>query len=223
MNYLEADPRSFAPPPRHHNGAAAGADDDGSESDTEGIWDLEEDGDRLQGTATASNKALADRQHQKRIAQRKALPKSSAISAASGSSPTTRDLDMDLAKVRQHHLGTAMPTSTRGHTKAGVLTYLNDGSVLAFGQAPRFSKYEGSVQWRNGCALWVNVGGRAYSNNFLQGGRQITWFADSRQHSESPVIARLLKKAKERKTTDGANGGQHTDPVLLFCRAEPGS
>jgi hypothetical protein len=65
--------------------------------------------------------------------------------------------------------------------KAAVMALANHGS------APKFSKYAGVVQWRNSYFLWVNVSpmgskGSEYPNQFLDNGREVTWFGGSQMH-----------------------------------------
>ena len=74
-------------------------------------------------------------------------------------------------------------------------------AMLAGGTLPRFSKYLGALEWRNAVSLFVNVGGAEYNNLFLDGGRQVTWFAGSQQHDETPIIRRLLGTAHGKSTT----------------------
>lgn len=68
----------------------------------------------------------------------------------------------------------------------------------------RFSKYSGSLEWKNAVVLWVNIGGSDYKNVFFDGGARMTWYASPNNHEGTPVVARLLSKGKET--------------VLLFCR-----
>lgn len=94
-----------------------------------------------------------------------------------------------------------------GQLVAGPSTKESVVALLAGGTLPRFSKYLGALEWRNAVSLFVNVGGAEYNNLFLDGGRQVTWFAGSQQHDETPIIRRLLGTAHSSNTT-----------VLLFCR-----
>ena len=94
-----------------------------------------------------------------------------------------------------------------GRPVAGPSTKESVVALLACGGRPRFSKYLGALEWRNAVSLFVNVGGAEYNNLFLDGGRQITWFAGSQQHEETPIVRRLLGTSQSSKTT-----------VLLFCR-----
>ena len=79
-------------------------------------------------------------------------------------------------------------------------------ALLSGGGRPRFSKYMGALEWKNAVCLFVNVGGAEYNNLFLDGGRQVTWFAGSQQHDQTPIVRRLLGSERSANTT-----------VLLFC------
>ena len=67
-------------------------------------------------------------------------------------------------------LGLAMPT--RG--KDGVLQALGDESRMA-------RMGIGVAEWTDTVALFVNVAGNRYPNEFLDDGRFVTWFAGRRQ------------------------------------------
>lgn len=132
------------------------------------------------------------------IAERE-LPEASAESC--------RTCDIDAGSFVVRHLGQLM---TGPPTKASVVAALAGGHRL-----PKFSKYSGSLEWRNAVVLWVNVGGADYANLFLDGGRRMSWFASQRHDAGSPVVQRLL--ATKRAATG------RRDTLLLFCRlpAEP--
>ena len=61
-------------------------------------------------------------------------------------------------------------------------------------------------------ALFVNIRGKSgsYANIFLQGGKQMTWFAQPTQDADTPVIRRLLACRDLNAAT----------PVVLFIREE---
>lgn len=66
------------------------------------------------------------------------------------------------------------PMSTFG--KAAVMAAANGG------KEPKFSKFPGVVEWQNALFLWVNVAApdNEYHNEFLEGGKAITWFGGSK-------------------------------------------
>lgn len=123
-----------------------------------------------------------------------------AMPEASAESCRTCDIDADSFVVR--HLGQLMPGPP---TKASVVAALAGGSRM-----PKFSKYSGSLEWRNAIVLWVNVGGADYANLFFDGGRRMSWFASQRHDASSPIAQRLL-------ATKRATAGRR-DTLLLFCR-----
>ncbi|KAJ8607607.1 hypothetical protein CTAYLR_005761 [Chrysophaeum taylorii] len=81
---------------------------------------------------------------------------------------------------------------------------------------PTFSRMSGIQEWRNAVMLFVNVYGEGYKNVLLNEGREITWFAQSRQWEGTPVIQRLINHA------GGDLDGEvyEETPVHLFCREE---
>lgn len=77
-----------------------------------------------------------------------------------------------------------------------------------------FNKYSGVQEWGNKVLfLWINLGApnSEVTNDFPNGGRQVTWFGGSRMHEGTPVIQRLLAVGKQATKDDG-NG------VVLWCR-----
>jgi hypothetical protein len=90
-------------------------------------------------------------------------------------------------------------------TKAAIMALSNGGSV------PKFSKYQGVVEWKNCLFLWVNIGGfGGYTNKFLDEGRVITWFGGSKMYEDSDSTKRLLKTKK--------GGVGDRDRAILFVR-----
>ncbi|KAL7543268.1 hypothetical protein ACHAWF_007354 [Thalassiosira exigua] len=79
-----------------------------------------------------------------------------------------------------------------------------------------FNKYCGVQEWGNCIFLWVNLGNVDSPNDFLEGGRRVTWFGGSRMHDESPVIHRLLGKG--RGTVAAVDGDEDAHDIILFCR-----
>lgn len=79
-----------------------------------------------------------------------------------------------------------------------------------------FNKYSGVQEWKNDALfLWVNLGnGGDVVNDFLNDGRQITWFGGSRMHDETKVIRRLLRVG--RAVGNGQNVS--SDGLVLWCR-----
>jgi len=135
---------------------------------------------------------------------------------------SSRALDVDLDNLQQNYLGKPC-----GRLKREVVSVLHPQSMHV-----RFSKYSGILEWKNAIVLWVNIYGDSYKNLFLENGRQLTWFGQSRQTEETPVIRKMIpstppsldegscrtKVAKE----EGKQEGGKMLPVLLLCRLEGG-
>lgn len=160
-----------------------------------------------------------------------------AATAADLNPRSIRNLDVALDALYTTHLGEVMlPAYKR--------TVMHNAS--ADGMMPRFSRMSGIQEWSNAVMLFVNVfvgSGDCYKNVFLDGGRQITWFAQNRQWEGTPVVQRLIHSsshaAKGEAGSDGEEGGgpapssaaaaaddaaeeeeEEETPVLLFCREE---
>ncbi len=83
-------------------------------------------------------------------------------------------------------LGRAMPRRGKG----SVLRVLGDGC----------HRDTGTAEWCNALALFINVGGKRFNNEFFNEGREVTWFASRRQCMEgllSRVIAQALSSDKD--------------------------
>ena len=77
-----------------------------------------------------------------------------------------------------------------------------------------FNKYSGVQEWGNQVLfLWINLGApnSDVTNDFPQGGRQVTWFGGSRMHNSTPVIQRLVTIGKIKPGSNNAG-------VVLWCR-----
>ena len=113
---------------------------------------------------------------------------------------SARSISLDIQRLVDEEygfLGKAM-------TKTGKAAVMEEAARL-FSSVPldtsiysriSFNKYCGVQEWSgNRIFLWVNLGGKpgAYVNDFLDKGRQISWFGGSRMHSESNPIKKLLK------------------------------
>ena len=92
-----------------------------------------------------------------------------------------------------------------------------------------FNKYCGVQEWKNCIFLWVNLGKHDGSplNEFLDNGRQITWFGGSKMHEQSPAILSLIRHGRRRKRrrrkneTTGEEEEEEeecTSDVVLWCR-----
>lgn len=120
-----------------------------------------------------------------------------ALSSASSAARTvdatqfSRDLDACVRSLRAKWLGKKMPGRP---TKRSVMD-----EAAPEGYSPRFSKYCGTVEWRNVIFLWVNVGGTDYENLFSNEGRRLSWFAGARTKAGSKIMKRLLRSSRAGK------------------------
>jgi hypothetical protein len=158
-----------------------------------------------------------------------------AATAADLNPRSIRNLDVGLDALHSTHLGEVMLPAY----KRTVMQNANSDGTM-----PRFSRMSGIQEWSNAVMLFVNVfvgSGDCYKNVFLDGGRQITWFAQNRQWEGTPVVQRLIHSSpdavKGEASSDGEEGAgsaaaaaaddvaeeeeeEEATPVLLFCREE---
>ena len=133
---------------------------------------------------------------------------SSSSSSSSSSSAIVRkskDLLVNIPSVVSSMLGKAMSSCN----KAPVVSY------CAGTQSPvSFNKYCGVCDYKNCDILFVNFSNtNEYKNEFLEGGRKITWFGGSKMRGDCPSVLRLASL-----------GSNSTCPsVLLWCRFAEGS
>jgi len=109
---------------------------------------------------------------------------------------SARAIALSVDAIIERHLG--KPVSST-FTKAAAVEAITGRKNVSF------SKYAGSLEWRNAILLWVNIGGADYRNVFLDGGARMTWYASPKNNEGTPVVRRLLA-GKEA--------------VLLFCRLQ---
>mmetsp|Transcript_18029 Transcript_18029/g.22180 ORF Transcript_18029/g.22180 Transcript_18029/m.22180 type:complete len:293 (-) Transcript_18029:1386-2264(-) len=98
-----------------------------------------------------------------------------------------KNIDVAVAKL-QSHIGNII-SPMGGQVKRAVMEL---GSQTSCSITPTFSRMSGIQEWKNCIFLFVNVYGDDYKNVFLDGGRRITWFAQSRQNEETPVVQRMI-------------------------------
>jgi hypothetical protein len=74
-----------------------------------------------------------------------------------------------------------------------------------------FNKYSGVQDWKRGIFLWVNLGGpnNTVANDFIEGGRQMTWYGGARMKPTSSMIQNLVRVGKPTDDMDG---------IVLWCR-----
>jgi hypothetical protein len=105
---------------------------------------------------------------------------------------------------------------TMQHTgKAHVMEESARRAVSSYGEGKiSFNKYSGVQEWGNDVLfLWVNLGAPHTDvvNEFLDKGRQVTWFGGSRMHDKTKIIQRLIHVGK--RSSSGDESG-----IVLWCR-----
>lgn len=130
------------------------------------------------------------------------------------SSKSVRSIRLDVGALCDEVLGMFMNQTGKAHV---VEESVRRTSSRTDAHGLSFNKYCGVQEWNNDALfLWVNLGGNngEYVNDFMDGGRQMTWFGGSRMHDESNVILRLLRVGQRAK--DGQLPS--TDGIILWCR-----
>ena len=129
-----------------------------------------------------------------------------------GGRQSIKYLNVDLDKLEDMYLGNIIKP-LGGQVKRAAM------ECAALGGAPVFSRMSGIQQWKNAIMLFVNVYGDSYKNVFLNGGKQITWFAQNRQWEGTPVIQTMIHSAGAIvESEDGTTFEEPGTPILLFCR-----
>lgn len=83
-------------------------------------------------------------------------------------------------------------------------------------EALSFNKYSGVLEWKNCAFLWVNLGRKRNNttpvsdNEFMDGGRRITWYGGARMVDDSPIVQTLLQWGQEASDANSR--------LLLWCR-----
>lgn len=96
-----------------------------------------------------------------------------------------------------------------------------------------FSKMSGIQCWKYGIILYVNILSEGYDNIFTEtddGQVYFRWFAQARQHEQSPAIQRLVSATRGDTTLwlDGSvdvksvKSDAKSEPILLFVRSPNG-
>ncbi len=124
---------------------------------------------------------------------------------------SSKRLPTRIDHVNEEWVGKVVPFALGGpgrQAKKAAMQLLNGDRSVANVQ---FSRISGIQEWRDAVALFVNVGtseeGETYHNTFLEGGRQLTWFAQASQTPASAVIVRLTHRDASDPTR-----------VVIFCR-----
>ena len=118
--------------------------------------------------------------------------KQSAASAAT--KPSTKNTTIHAGATVRKYLGQELEYTG----KAATIEAAVEGGTLSF------NKYSGICAWENDAIfLWVNINapGADVVNEFLEGGRKMTWFGGSRMHDGTTSIQNLIRVG--RKARDG--------------------
>ena len=115
------------------------------------------------------------------------------------------------------------------HESFELASYENDRERLSGHGHGRlsFNKYSGVQEWCNDTFfLWVNLGIRKNGNNviindFLDGGKRVTWFGGSRMHDESPVIQNLIRVGRRQQLQQQQQNEQQEPVTQSRETAEP--
>jgi hypothetical protein len=112
------------------------------------------------------------------------------------------DINVDKLLMGEHGLLGKMaehPGKEHVINKAFELASTTEDQQRLSGTRLSFNKYCGVQEWNNAVFLWVNLGSKDNTvvNDFLEDGKQITWFGGSRMYDDSPVIQKLLRLGKD--------------------------
>lgn len=131
-------------------------------------------------------------------------PAAAARQLSTPAANSVRSIDIDVTKLvvgDNGILGRMMEQSGKEHVinKSFELASSSEDQQRLLGTRLSFNKYCGVQEWKNAVFLWVNLGSKDNTvvNDFLDTGKQITWFGGSRMYDDSPVIHKLLKLGKD--------------------------
>jgi hypothetical protein len=131
---------------------------------------------------------------------------------------TTASLPANSARVMRLNVTKLVSDSLLGRTlsQTGKAHVMEESANLAVdgytGGHISFNKYSGVQEWGNNTLfLWINLDApnSEVTNDFPNGGRQVTWFGGSRMHEGTHAIQQLLRAGKHPSETGG---------VVLWCR-----
>lgn len=97
-----------------------------------------------------------------------------------------------VAHMNATFLGCPVPMALGGPGNQAKRAVMNAACGTP-GVRPSFSRMSGVQVWENAIFLFVNV--TTGANLFLDGGREVTWFAQNTHKPASPVILRLVHHA----------------------------
>lgn len=168
---------------------------------------------------------VSNRQYQK--------PHGGRASFSLSSVPKARATAINIAKITKHFLGKELQYTGKAFAVSTAVVCSEEPNFdefkslsAIFSHSISFNKYCGILEWKNNSFfLWVNIDGKPNDaglyNEFLDNGKQMTWFGGSKMHDETPLIEKLIAagkesnkvfKEKEQSSPDEADG------IILFCR-----
>lgn len=117
--------------------------------------------------------------------------------------PTTSSVECNV-RAFEPYLGKELPGAGG---RESVLELAMSGQAQN-GAFPRNARGSGTMMWRNALFLFISLGSK-YENQFLEGGRQFTWFPSKGGGDGAGV-----------NTTVENSGKAGSKPVLLFVRRQ---
>lgn len=118
-----------------------------------------------------------------------------------------------LEYMHSHYLGKHVPVSFGGPGNQAKRAVMLEACGLR-GRTPTFSRMSGIQEWENAIFLFVNFGEEDFGNELLDGGRQITWYAQNRQTIASAQILRMIHHKKGHMFAIGGKDNE-ADTVFL--------
>ncbi len=110
-----------------------------------------------------------------------------------------REASLDKRSARNVHARLERIEAQLGKTiEPADGSQMKKAAMDALGEyPPKFSKMSGVQRFSNAIVLFVNIGGLDYANAFGRVGNALTltWFAQSRHDSESPIVRDMLERA----------------------------
>jgi len=134
--------------------------------------------------------------------------------ASSAIKPSTKNTTCSVGAIVRRWLGKELESTG----KAAVIDAAMGASTSVGGVGSiSFNKYSGLCEWKNDAIfLWVNINApnADVKNEFLDGGRRMTWFGGSRMHDGTHGIQNLIRVGRKARngTLDEADG------IILWVR-----
>lgn len=140
-------------------------------------------------SSRAADESSSDSSDEEVAVRRRPAGWSAAPSA--GTPGSLKTLTADPGRMHALYLGRPVPLTAGGNeAKRSVILEAN-GSP---GFTPKIAAMGGVKEWKNCIMLFCNLGPDS-GNEFLDGGRRVTWFAPDSQTVYSPQVQRLIHHA----------------------------